>query len=83
MRRQDLKRYLTKILTKTKSMAATKTILETCDRALRRGQFCTLFLLLTISLLFVIDIEYLGEYGLNRHKTTITKNKLNIEILEK
>ena len=64
-------------------MAATKTILETCDRALRRGQFCTLFLLLTISLLFVIDIEYLGEYGLNRHKTTITKNKLNIEILEK
>ena len=41
------------------------------------------FLLLTISLLFVIDIEYLGEYGLNRHKTTITKNKVNIEILEK
>ena len=82
MRRQDLKRYLTKILTKTKSMAATKTILKTCDRALRRGQFCTLFFV-TISLLFVIDIKYLGEYGLNRHKTTITKNKLNIEILEK
>ena len=38
-----LKKIFDKDIDKTKSMAATKTILKTCDRALRRGQFCTLF----------------------------------------